>query len=743
MAELNGEIGNDEMKNGIPFGGELPMSGPIDIVGKAPPVPSAVPPVNDLNSARTGTEGADIVIGDARNPLSIVKEGSCATGDKEENLAPAINNGGVSDEPSAAANIIQIKNFCDVIANGTGNLEVEENDHSSEQRCDKSEGEKVFDEDLSNKVKVVFNLDGLKEAGGLLYIGCKDELRKTNPSKIAEWFTPEFLNLHGVYAIKEEEPFLLRVFTRNHESTNRGIRKKGGRKARKLSCDEEKDLGFIIISDLKPESCVKKLKRNPEIVNGDIRFLTTRTVGCEEPGAPPPSQQPLRSRSLSDPRWLCGPPDDLIVWHPDGCEVCFALCTTVQDELKVAGRRVECNTKESCLTYFYPCGDSSDIFPECLVEIQENCCGRETNRNGSCLPPGAPSVTLVSRLSQPKVKRKPPKHKALTLGPAVVQEVVQRVPFDIYTVNENNERIAWKPPSCHKSSPGDEPCQIVFKGARMKRRCMDLPVPLVLIYRKLDCKLHHCNFTLFHPNSRNAFKNDPSAKASVNVKMYGDIVMTQEFYHYFVSLLSIMKMKSSQTARHLTSVWETIIAERLGRPSIPDEYRKIITLSKQTVKSLWSSIEEEAGNKGGARLMKGPRRKKKPLPPPTVPTMPTPPNITGMNPQASMGVSSCSVATVQVNQPGMQHHCMKRINHMPPKPVPPSKPPMMGPPPHNHIQQPPPQLPVNHPHWLSQGPQYPHNMAPYPMAPPPAAEYYPMPGHFMAQYTPATMGTSP
>ncbi|MPC92597.1 hypothetical protein E2C01_087694 [Portunus trituberculatus] len=45
-----------------------------------------------------------------------------------------------------------------------------------------------------------------------------------------EWFSAEFLNLHRVYAIREEEPFLLKVFTRNHEMTNRGIRKKGGRK---------------------------------------------------------------------------------------------------------------------------------------------------------------------------------------------------------------------------------------------------------------------------------------------------------------------------------------------------------------------------------------------------------------------------------------------------------------------------------------------------------------------------------
>lgn len=59
--------------------------------------------------------------------------------------------------------------------------------------------------------------------------------------------------------------------------------------------------------------------------------------------------------------------------------------------------------------------------------------------------------------------------------------------------------------------------------------------------------------------------------------------MTQEFYHYFVSLLSITKMKSSQTARHLTNVWEMILSDRVGSSTIPEEHRKIITLSKQTV----------------------------------------------------------------------------------------------------------------------------------------------------------------
>lgn len=50
--------------------------------------------------------------------------------------------------------------------------------------------------------------------------------------------------------------------------------------------------------------------------------------------------------------------------------------------------------------------------------------------------------------------KKPMNYKALTLGPAVKEEAVLRVPFDIYyTVSDSNERVAWKPPSCHKVGP--------------------------------------------------------------------------------------------------------------------------------------------------------------------------------------------------------------------------------------------------------------------------------------------------
>lgn len=97
--------------------------------------------------------------------------------------------------------------------------------------------------------------------------------------------------------------------------------------------------------------------------------------------------------------------------------------------------------------YPLPLGMSSDPYAECLVEIQETCCG--SNRTGTVTSAGVinGSTTLFP---QQRVKRKPPKYKALTLGPAVEREVVRRVPFDIYTVNDKNERVAWKPRVCHK-----------------------------------------------------------------------------------------------------------------------------------------------------------------------------------------------------------------------------------------------------------------------------------------------------
>ncbi|XP_071524771.1 uncharacterized protein [Panulirus ornatus] len=604
-----------------------------------------------------------------------------------------------------------------------------EGEKENENSVVNTDKDRLYDNDLNAKIKVDFNLEGMREAGGLLYIGCKGDVDKTNPSKIAEWFTTEFLNLHRVYAIKEEEPFLLRIFTRNHESTNRGIRKKGGRKVMLMG---EEVFGDVLLA------CGNCGYWSHE--GSNVRRHLKKSVCLKERGY---SKEDLAGLDRIERRKF------LRRVAAAKCRAKKRARATVEESTIEVNERDENGPKvgsNNYTPYSLPLGMSSDAYAECLVEIQETCCGTgNKNRTTAGIPSEVSNTPLVNGLTQQKVKRKPPKYKALTLGPAVEREVVKRVSYDIFTVNEKNERIAWKPPSCHKSS-GDRTCQIVFKGARMKRRCMDLPVPMVLIYRKLDCKTHHCNFTLFHPNARNLFRNDSNAKASVNIKMYGDIVMTQEFYHYFVSLLSIMKMKSSQTARHLTSVWETIIGERLGTTSIPEEHRK--------VKSIWASIEDEAGSRGGLRILKGSRRKKKPPPSSSAVVLP-PSSVTSMSQQGPVAVASCGVATVQVSQPGMQHHCMKCLNQVPSKPPPPPpppappppppKPPMMPPPPpppHSHMQQPT-HAPVTHTHWLGQAPQYPHNMAPYPMAPPPTAEYYPMPGHFMAQYTPATMGTSP
>lgn len=83
------------------------------------------------------------------------------------------------------------------------------------------------------------------------------------------------------------------------------------------------------------------------------------------------------------------------------------------------------------------------------MNTEELCCETErTNTVSSGVLNG--STSLVNGLSQKRVKKRPPKYKALTLGPAIEREVVHRVPYDIYTVNDKNERVAWKPPMCHK-----------------------------------------------------------------------------------------------------------------------------------------------------------------------------------------------------------------------------------------------------------------------------------------------------
>ncbi|XP_042213980.1 uncharacterized protein LOC121860720 isoform X2 [Homarus americanus] len=307
-----------------------------------------------------------------------------------------------------------------------------------------TEKDKVCD-DLSNKLKVVINLEGLKEAGGLLYIGCKGDTDKTNPSKIAEWFTAEFLNLHRVYAIKEEEPFLLRVFTRNHESTNRGIRKKGGRKVMLMGQEVFGDVllacghcgywsheGSNVRKHLKKSVCLKEKGYSKEDLAGLDR--TERRKFLRRVAA-------AKCRAKKRARVTAG-------------EATSEVNVSSGNEPKVG--------TNTYTPYSLSLGMCSDAYAECLVEIQETSCGTGANRTGTEAPPNASNTPVVTGLTQQKIKRKP-----LTLGPAVEHEVVQRVSYDIFTVNDKNERVAWKPQICHKTSSGDQSCQIVFKGARM------------------------------------------------------------------------------------------------------------------------------------------------------------------------------------------------------------------------------------------------------------------------------------
>ncbi|XP_066978802.1 uncharacterized protein [Macrobrachium rosenbergii] len=57
-----------------------------------------------------------------------------------------------------------------------------------------------------------------------------------------------------------------------------------------------------------------------------------QTVRCEEPGCTASLQQPYSHVVCRTHAGCAVRLDDLVVWHPDGCEVCFALCATIQDE---------------------------------------------------------------------------------------------------------------------------------------------------------------------------------------------------------------------------------------------------------------------------------------------------------------------------------------------------------------------------------------------------------------------------
>lgn len=128
------------------------------------------------------------------------------------------------------------------------------------------------------------------------------------------------------------------------------------------------------------------------------------------------------------------------------------------------------------------CEGETAEYAECLVEIQEasNCDGQKTqgasssgaymnhgtsncnsNMNQQRTKTAISPALCIANDRLPRAKRKPPKYKALTLGPALASEIVLRVPYDIFTINEKNERVAWKPPSCHKVTAGNLPFHLI------------------------------------------------------------------------------------------------------------------------------------------------------------------------------------------------------------------------------------------------------------------------------------------
>ena len=78
------------------------------------------------------------------------------------------------------------------------------------------------------------------------------------------------------------------------------------------------------------------------------------------------------------------------------------------------------------------------------MEIDENCYTGDDGKGA-----GIPTLTKQQKVKKVVVRNKAP----LMLGPVITQETVLRAPYDIFTINENNDRVAWKPPHCHKVSP--------------------------------------------------------------------------------------------------------------------------------------------------------------------------------------------------------------------------------------------------------------------------------------------------
>ena len=52
--------------------------------------------------------------------------------------------------------------------------------------------------------------------------------------------------------------------------------------------------------------------------------------------------------------------------------------------------------------------------------------------------------------NDPKKMKKPKKSRSLSLGPVVLREPIERISYDLYTVSDANQMMAWKPMYCHK-----------------------------------------------------------------------------------------------------------------------------------------------------------------------------------------------------------------------------------------------------------------------------------------------------
>ena len=109
------------------------------------------------------------------------------------------------------------------------------------------------------------------------------------------------------------------------------------------------------------------------------------------------------------------------------------------------------SSSENILPYSEPNYDFNESIPlQTTSNFSNNELPNNDNVSSSSFEKQQYASNKSTNLPSNRLKRKRLKYKALKLGPLIEQEIVTKTSYDIFTLQDNNERIAWKPPRCHK-----------------------------------------------------------------------------------------------------------------------------------------------------------------------------------------------------------------------------------------------------------------------------------------------------